>query len=191
MLFMTEENAKQNKKERTVRATKYVLSMTGRILLELMELYEDYAYLYSHRFNDDRTIREARYDHDAYERFENERMRKQAIKRLRESKYIKMRKEGDRVVMALTKNGKIKALQMLIRISKDVYSDDKVCLVSFDFPEAARVARNNFRLFLKEAGFGYVQGSVWSIKKDVSRAVNELVRLLKIGRWVKIFIVIE
>ena len=188
---MTEENAKQNKKDRTARAAKFVLSMTGRILLELMESYEDYAFLYSHRFNDNRSIREARYDHEAYERFNNERMRKQAIKRLRECKYIKMRKEGDRVVMALTKNGKIKGLQTLIRISKDFYSDDRICLVSFDFPEAARVARNNFRLFLKDAGFRYVQGSVWSIKKDVSRTVGELVKLLKIGHWVKIFIVVE
>jgi hypothetical protein len=188
---MTEENAKQNKKDRTVRAAKFVLSMTARILLELIESYEDYAFLYSHRFNDNRSIREARYDYEAYVQFENERMRKQAIKRLRENKYIKMRKEGDRVVMALTKNGKIKALQALIRISNDYYFDDRVCLVSFDFPEAARVARNNFRLFLKEAGFGYVQGSVWSIKKNVSGAVNELVKLLKIGRWVKIFIVVK
>jgi len=165
--------------------------LTSKILIELLGQYEDYYYLYSHRVGFGRSIREARFAADAYAARAEDCKRKQAAERLRKSRCVKLHKVGKRVVMELTKKGKIKALQSVIRTSLECFSDDRVCLVSFDFPEAARAARNVFRWFLKGAGFKYLQGSVWTIKKDVSRPMKDLVGLLKIDSWVKIFIVVK
>jgi virulence-associated protein VapD len=89
--------------------------------------------------------------------------------------------------LVLTKNGKIKALETAIRASNINIPDEKICLVSFDFPEAARDARRHFRIFLKNVGFKYVQGSVWSTKKDAAAILRELIILLKISNWVEVF----
>jgi virulence-associated protein VapD len=186
---MKEKTSKTNLKGRTVRVAKIVLTMSARILIELIEQQEDLNFLYFHRYNDNRSVREARYDYEMYQEAKEERLRRQAIKRLCENKYIKMRKEGDRVVMVLTKSGKLKALQAVIRNSKELYFNNKICLVSYDFPEAARSARNVFRLFLKRSGFRYLQGSVWLTKKDVSSVLKKMIRLLKINHWVEVFVV--
>jgi virulence-associated protein VapD len=184
---MPKNESEKNSVKFLVNTTKRGLTVAGKILIELIEQCEDYNYLYFHGVGYDRSVRDARYAHDAYEDRKKDRERKQAIKRLRQRKLIILRKEGDRVVLALTRNGKIKALEAAITASKKYFSDKKICLVSFDFPEAARAARDTFRWFLKRAGFKYVQGSVWSTKKDVAPVMRELVSLLRISNWVEVY----
>ena len=70
-------------------------------------------------------------------------------------------------------------------------SEEEYKLMQFDFPEAAKLARDNFRGYLKSIGFKYVQGSVWSTDKDVKAPICALIELLKIERWVKIYTVVE
>jgi len=92
------------------------------------------------------------------------------------------------VVLKLTEDGKIQAIKVLIANCHDRFHDGRICLVSFDIPEAAETARAAFRRFIKTVGFKYVQGSVSSIKKDVFKEMRYLIGLLKIGRWVEVHI---
>jgi len=186
---MPSDNLEIKRKSRTGCAAKFVLTMTARVLIELAEQVEDMNFLRYHNFYDDRTVREARYDYGVFMDRKKQRLRKQAIKRLCEERYVKLNKEGDRMVMTLTTSGKVRALRSMMRMSKRYLPDNLTCLVSFDFPEAARMARNNFRWFLKGVGFKFVQGSVWATKKDISLLMAALVKLLKIGRWVEIYTV--
>lgn len=170
---------------------KQAFSLAARILVELIEQQEDLSYMYFNRPGLGRSVREARHEYERYLERHEEYLRKQAIKRLREKKMISLRKEGDKVMVRLTKNGRIKALQMLVRSSNGYFVDSRRCLVAFDFPEPAREARSRFRRLLKTLGFEYVQGSVWTIKKDVTDTMREMVALLKIVRWVEVYTIMK
>ena len=116
-----------------------------------------------------------------------EREKKKAIWRLKENKWIKERKEGERVEYELTNNGRIAALGIVISQTNSFLPDGEWCLVVFDFPEAARRSRQFFRRLIKSFGFIGIQLSVWRSKKNVLREIRELVALLKIGRWVQVY----
>jgi len=167
---------------------KKALSVAGRILIELMEQVDDIKFTETHYrsiFSSD--LRAERYESEEGRRLHEEKMKRQAIKRLVDQKYIKLREQGRRMIYELTNDGKIKALKILIANSEKYYKDGLICVVSFDFPQAANEARRVFRNFLKSVGFTFVQGSVWSIKKDVSKEIRHLIELLKIPRWALVF----
>jgi len=175
---------------------KKVLSFSERVIIELIEQVEDMEYMRTHCYAViGRNVRSMRYEskegtrlHEEKERrLYEERMKRQAIERLRKQRFIKARKEGDRIVYELTTSGKVRALKTVIRLSDDYYLDNRFCLVSFDFPVAANEARRYFRRFIKSIGFKFVQGSVWMIKKNVSRELKALVVILNIKRWVEIY----
>ena len=168
---------------------KKALSVAGRMLIELLEQIDDIKFTETHYrsiFSSD--LRAERYESEEGKRLHEEKMRRQAIKRLANQKFIKQCKEGERVVLELTEDGKIQALKMLIANCHDHFDGGRICLVYFDIPEAAKSARAAFRRFIKTVGFKYVQGSVWSIEKDVFKEMRYLIGLLKIDRWVEVYI---
>ena len=170
-------------------AGRIVLSAATSILIELMEWQKDHEYMRTHCYAViGKDVRTERYESERIGRLHELKMRRQAINRLRQQKLIRLRQEGERVVYELTTNGRIKALKKLVQSSDDIFFDDRLCLVSFDIPEASRIARQEFRRFLKSAGFSFLHKSVWTIKKDVRREVLELITALKITRWVSVFI---
>jgi hypothetical protein len=170
---------------------KGVLTLTEIILVELTEQLEDQAFFYhNHWAGRSQSVRADRYDSERSVERSKIRARKQAIRRLKHAKYIKERREGERVILELTDKGKVRGMEAALKSTRRI-SDHRLCLVSFDFPEAARSARNHFRLFLKKAGLNFVQGSVWSSSRDVSNQLKALVRILKIERWVKVYVVSE
>jgi hypothetical protein len=183
---MLEKNV--NRPKLPIRMAKKALSLTAVILLELIEQQRDMNFLYSHRYHFSRPIRELRRGHEYFEARREEYRRKQAVERLRQNKLVELRKVGNRVVAVLTDDGRVKALKTIITASLSKLPEAGTCIVSFDFPEAARSARRRFRCFLKQTGFKFVQGSVWSIDKDVVRELKMLVSILRIGPWVKIYI---
>jgi len=163
-----------------VRAGKKTLTVAAKILIALIEEVEDMQYMRTHCYAVlGKDVRSERYESEIGRRLHEEKIRRQAIKRLREQKFIKLRKEGDRVSYELTRSGKIKAMKVLIMHSSDYYFDKRICLVSFDFPEAASQARKVFRRFLKNVGFKFVQGSVWSSKKTSFKFLTLWFRNLK------------
>jgi DNA-binding transcriptional regulator PaaX len=188
---MTNDLLAKNKDNKTARIARKSLKITAMILIELLEKVEDMNFLRAHPWAGySKSIRADRCEYDRAQRDKEKWQTKQAIKRLRERKFIKARKDGDRVVYELTAGGKVKALEIALRSSKYVF-DEKICLVSFDFPEASRRARNHFRHFLKKIGFKFVQGSVWSSRRDVSIPMQQLINLLRIESWVKVYIVVK
>jgi hypothetical protein len=190
---MTGKNSKSRKYHQAgAMAGKTILSIGEKILLELIEHGDDVLYYETHRYAiGTRDVRAARHESEEIMRLYEIKMKKKAMERLRQSRFVKMRNEGSRVIWQITANGRVKALKAAIRSSTDYFHDNRFCLVSFDFPEAAENARNVFRRFLKSAGFVFVQGSVWSIKKDVAIRMNELAGLLKISRWIEVYTVIK
>jgi hypothetical protein len=167
---------------------KKILSIAETVLVALVEECRDVEYMRTHALSlVGRDVREARLEAEEGMRMHELRMQRQAIDRLREREYVRLRKEGNRVVCELTDDGMVKALKTAIKASAAYFFDDRICLVSFDIPEASKNARIAFRRFLKSAGFKFVQGSVWSIKKDVIYELNILISRLKINKWVEVY----
>ena len=171
-----------------IRVGKTTLSVAAKVLIALIDEVEDMQYMRTHCYSViGKDVRSERYESERVKLLYEEKMKRQAVQRLKRQKFIKMRKEGERVIHELTNDGKIKIMKTVIICGRDYYIDDQVCLVSFDFPEAASEARKIFRRFLKSAGFKFVQGSVWSSRKSVAPILKDLVSRLGIKRWVEIY----
>lgn len=108
----------------------------------------------------------------------------QALKRLREGGFIKEEEQGKEMIVKLTDLGK----EALGPVFDDSKWDGKWRIVIFDIPEKLRIVRNLFRRRLKDWGFRIFQQSVWITKRDVTSKLNNLIRELRIDKWV---IVIE
>lgn len=106
----------------------------------------------------------------------------QALKRLRESGLVKEDHSQDETILKLTGLGK-EALGPAFDESK---WDGKWRIVIFDIPEKFKTVRNLFRRRLKDWGFKIWQRSVWINKKNVTNRLNELIKDLKIDKWVAI-----
>lgn len=112
-----------------------------------------------------------------------------ALARLKKQRLIRERKRGDRVMIELTEEGKTYAIKQKIIVAKKILPINKACLVSFDFPERQRRARQTFRLFLQEAGFVKRHDSTWISPMDVASEIRLLINKLKIGDWVDVYVV--
>lgn len=186
---MSKWSSLKTPQDKAVYIGKKVLGITGMILIEIFEQCEDANFLRSHPWAGySQSIRDDREEYRLRNEYVYQLSRNQAIKRLKEGKYLKACKEGKRVIYILTNSGKARAIQTALKSSKGLLSN-KTCLVSFDFPEVSRKARNYFRYYLKSVGFKFVQGSVWSIDRDVVELMNKLICLLRIKSWVKIYVV--
>lgn len=131
----------------------------------------------------------------SYERICAARERREArqmLKRLEQQKLIAVRKRGEDVVITLSAKGKTAALkQHLKNISKKL-PRGTYCLVSFDIPEDVQGTRRVLRDFLKyDLGFEKIHKSVWRCNYDIVKELRELIHILKIEDWVKIFRVHE
>ena len=110
------------------------------------------------------------------------------IKRLKQNKLIKTRKEGDRIIINLTKNGQIELLKMnILKIHNELPVTQK-CYILFDVPEHIRDVRNKFRLVLNNLGFTKEQQSVWYSTKNVVFEIQSLIQLSGLQKWTKVVI---
>ena len=167
---------------------KKALSIAEKVLLELVEQYEDMEYMRTHSYSVlGRDVRSARYENEAGQRLHEIKMRRQAIKRLAEQKYIRLRREGDKVIYELTQNGKVRVIKTAMIYCDDYFLDKRICLYLLISPKRPEDARMAFRRFLKSVGFKFVQGSVWSIKKNIVGEMEAIIVQLKIRRWVEVY----
>ncbi|MEK9130986.1 MAG: hypothetical protein AAB429_02625 [Patescibacteria group bacterium] len=113
------------------------------------------------------------------------------LKQLRKKRMIRDRQKGTRVVLELTDDGQAYVLKERIVATKKKLPLDRLCLVSFDFPERARHARLAFRELLKRAHFTRLHDSVWISRHDVLADVKNLIKLLKSSDWISAFLVVE
>lgn len=108
---------------------------------------------------------------------------RQELLRLKKKKLIEEKKNGQQVVLCLTKNGREAALRYKILKQKSSLKNEYIMVV-FDIPESERKIRNFFRGFLKESGFKQLQQSVWITQKDVFCELEELVKSFGNSKWV-------
>ena len=114
--------------------------------------------------------------------------KRRRIRMLEEKRIIKLKKEGDRIVIQLTHDGQIEKIKRKLLHNSNQLPSNQVCLVLFDVPEDIREVRNMFRGLLKSLQFRFVQKSVWEGDRDVVKDLIQLVQKLRIGRWCYIYI---
>ena len=164
------------------------LSLAEFLLIELFEEIDDFNF--SVRYPYATMGRSARLAREYYE--DNQReweaaLKRREMRRLKERKFITLRKEGDEAIAALTTDGKIFALKTIIRNIDKLLPEGQQCLVSFDVPEASRKLRLSWRRLLKKFEFRFLHGSVWVTERDVVGEMRALVFLAKIEKYVKVF----
>lgn len=108
------------------------------------------------------------------------------IRRLKERKLIKETKQGNKIMIRLSDEGRVKAVMKELRGTKDHYPVGKGCVVLYDVPESQRAARDTIRAFLIECGFRMFQQSVWVCRKDVAKIVAHFVRRNKLTPWAQV-----
>jgi len=115
------------------------------------------------------------------------RRQREALKRLQNAEWLKVKKEGNAIIFRLEKDALCIAVQDRIRKTDAELPKGTVCLVAFDFPVGANDARTFWRRFLRSAGFAQKQLSVWVSEKDVVADVRLLVELLDVSRRVSVY----
>ncbi|MFH1142238.1 MAG: hypothetical protein ABIH67_04020 [Candidatus Uhrbacteria bacterium] len=128
-----------------------------------------------------------RYAYKRYcERWErNERYR--ILRDLKQQKLLRIQRKGDKVILELTQKGRAEALKQRMIKDKNVLPENIFCLVSFDIPEYTRKSRDVLRNFLKNIGFKQLHQSAWYSNIDLVEPMCELIKELKIEKWVVVF----
>lgn len=112
--------------------------------------------------------------------------RKRILRQLKKRKWLENRRVGNGVTYSLSHDALVEYLKNSMRkISSKIHRGE--ILVAFDFPEAAGRARRDWRRLLKSVGFKQIQLSVWSTVKAVDAQILQLVELLNLQKWVKIY----
>ena len=117
----------------------------------------------------------------------NNRRKNRAFKRLKVKRWIEDRQIGNRVEFILRDDAVIKLLKLKIRATTKQQPKGTLTLVVFDFPEAARRARDAFRSTLKKLAFRKQQLSVWISERDVILELKHLIRLLGLEKWARVY----
>jgi len=175
--------------QRFKKAGKKVHSAVQEVMLEFLEFMDDITFAQHHLgMVMQMGAQQARACMHDEERFRAAWDRRRTIKRLRERKWVKARHEGEKIIYNFTKNGAIAALETIMRLKEQKLPLGQYCLVAYDIPEGAREVRQVFRRTLKQCGCVFDQRSVWRTDKDIRSELKEFVRLLKIDRWVHIYL---
>lgn len=109
-----------------------------------------------------------------------------AAKELRRRGLIEIQKKGRNTAYALTKSGELQMLKYRMRFARPLESG-RLCLVSFDIPQQARMTRHALRNFLRASGFTMAHQSSWISECDVFADAAKAFRLAGIQTWVRIF----
>ncbi|MBI4435323.1 CRISPR-associated endonuclease Cas2 [Candidatus Uhrbacteria bacterium] len=125
---------------------------------------------------------------EEWNRIFREKKKRRVLKELKRKKWLTERREGNQIVYELEASVAIRRLKTAIRSKVAFLPEPSIVLVAFDFPEAARKARDSFRYFLKSAGFAKKQLSVWFTNKSVLDEIQALVRMLNLEKWVNVFL---
>ena len=104
---------------------------------------------------------------------------------LKKKKWIQESRRGERLIYALTDEGRRRLLRSAI-LKAPPRKDGLITVVIFDIPESEKTVRVFFRRFLKEVGFRKIQQSVWGIDKNFGNALAEFVRIHKLSPWINI-----
>lgn len=121
----------------------------------------------------------------------SEQKKRKALERMRKKQWIDYHAQGDHIIFTLSHDPIALLIKTNIVSTKNVLPSEQQLLVIFDFPEAARRARNSFRAFLKKAGFKQKQLSVWISQKNCVDELKKLIKLSGTEKWVEAYLIQE
>lgn len=98
---------------------------------------------------------------------------------------IESRRRDDEIYLRFTQKGAVRLLKEKIKITPETLTDTR-CLVLFDVPETAKNLRDEFRHFLKNAGFTRIQRSVWASRRDVQPYLEAMCASSGLTEWVRV-----
>ena len=117
------------------------------------------------------------------------------INYLKEKDYIKISNLKGKKGILLTPKGMQKTLKIRYRVNppqKDKKrKDGKWIMVVFDIPEKMRKYRDDFRDYLISFGFQNFQKSIWVCPYNVLKELEDVIRVLSLDKFVRIFLVKE
>ncbi len=161
-------------------------TLLGKLLRELAEGYDatmsKERIIYGKTYDDICTMRDAKNYRSEYQRL------KVALHRMKKQKLIELNEHAGKMWVELTDKGAAEALRNEILNADKKLSNGTFCYVAFDFPQEHRKLRNNFRVFLKQAGFAMTQLSVWKSNKDIAELVRLFVKRSDAARWVTVIV---
>jgi DNA-binding transcriptional regulator PaaX len=169
-------NANKNKRKNNITA---LLRMIQDEMVEVTELFEQWANRKPYRLDAEHRLAEERYQAD--------RQYRNRLAHLRRRKLVRTKKIEGRLFVELSNEGKMELKKRFMR-ERPKLPDGFTCLVLFDFPVEARRGRDAFRRFLKNAGFEQVQKSAWRSDHDVIHDVQEFSKSSRIQKWVDVFL---
>lgn len=115
---------------------------------------------------------------------------KRDVARLRAQKYLTEKRVGDELHYALTAKGRIELCRLSV-LESELFTDNRITMVVFDIPESEGNARRRMRRFLSSVGFAPLQKSVWISPFDAVKPLEDLFRMTKTWRWVRVFVATE
>ncbi len=112
----------------------------------------------------------------------------QALERLRKARFVQVEKRKDGYYVALSGGGEIELVKQRVYHGTKLLQQGWICLVVFDIPEQVKEIREDFRRLMKRCGFTMLQQSVWMSSRDVEQDMRQLVHLLGVEKWIKVFV---
>lgn len=112
---------------------------------------------------------------------------REKAKYLRLKKFIRIQKEGDKIICKITKEGQLRVLCQKICHQERFLSEKNYTIVVFDIPEDAKRTRIQLRRQLKKFGFELYQRSVWVSQKNVAEDLSRYIRCIRAQKWVSVF----
>lgn len=107
------------------------------------------------------------------------------VQSLKRSEAIVIQNIGERLVVKLSEKG-WRAVQVRRLRHERRQCKAGLCIVIFDFPESEHHARDQFRRFLWDAGFGRLQKSVFVSSRDVGDILCEVIDDMGVWSWVAV-----
>ncbi len=164
--------------------TKKSLTVTAEILLKIFQKTDDLFFFLNYpSLMRNMSVRAAR----QYLEYKSGGLPK-PISKIYKNGWIEIQKLNNDILVKITDHGKIAALQICIFKKRKYLPKGKNLVVAFDVPELAKESRTMFRRSLKRMGFKQIQKSIWSTPFNVTKEMNQYIKLLKIERWVLLFI---
>ena len=168
---------KQKKLHNRSETAKLLLDLASRASRDLLTAFTDpHIGLVGHSSDHKREIRIAIEERD----------RRQALRRLKQKKLLKIKQIGKEFEVRLTDEGLREAFRLQV-LNSDMLEDESMCMVVFDVPEVERSSRRQIRFLLKEAVFIPIQKSVWISPFDASDALMNFFSGMDMKGWVRIF----
>ncbi len=175
------ESRNDQKSDRSNKLTK-----TQLFLLDAFDFIEDISFFMANSQSYGkvgRTMEEMRELKSRLDRRE----RASAFYQVKQRQLIQTKKQGDKILNNLTKEGVIELLRARIISCDRQLPEGEICMVVFDVPEDIRRVRDSFRSLLKLLDFRMTQKSVWEGDLDVVDDLRVLIDLIGAQKFVRVY----